>query len=55
MKPISRRYETNGFIKILENSYGMKIQTVSLDDIVGYFVSSRSEKISKFVQIKVNL
>lgn len=41
-------YETNGFMKILETSYGMKIQTVSLDDIVGYFVSSRSEK-------KVNL
>lgn len=41
--------ETNSFIKILEKSYGMKIQTISLDDIVGYFVSSRSEKKSRFI------
>ena len=41
--------ETNSFIKILEKSYGMKIQTVSLEDIVGYFVSSRSEKKSRFM------
>lgn len=41
--------ETNNFIKILEKSYGMKVQTISLDDIVGYFVSSRSEKRSRFV------
>ena len=41
--------ETNSFIKILEKSYGMKIQTVSLEDIVGYFVSSRSEKKSRFI------
>ena len=36
-------------IQVLEKSYGMKIQTVSLEDIVGYFVSSRSEKKSRFI------
>ena len=41
--------ETNSFIKILENNYGMKIQTISLDDIVGYFVSSRSTRKSRFI------
>ncbi len=41
--------ETNSFIRILEKNYGMKIQIISLDDIVGYFVSSRSQKKSRFV------
>lgn len=41
-------YESNDYIKMLENHYGLKIQTISLDDIIGYFISSRSEKKSKF-------
>lgn len=41
--------ETNEYVKILEKSYGMRIKTISLDDIIGYFVPARGEKESKFI------
>lgn len=41
--------DSNDYIQILENSYGMKIQTISLDDIVGFIIPSSSRKKSKFI------
>jgi hypothetical protein len=41
--------KTNKIINVFEKNYGMKIKTISLDDIVGYFVPCRSEKTSQFI------
>lgn len=41
--------ESNQYIDILEKSYGMRVINISLDDIIGYFVSSRSDKECKFI------
>lgn len=41
--------ESNQYMDILEKSYGMRIINISLDDIIGYFVSSRSDKECKFI------
>lgn len=40
---------SNHYIELLEKNYGMKIQVISLDDIIGFLIPSRSTKESKFV------
>ena len=40
---------TNGYVELLERTYGMKVRTISLDDIMAFIVPSRGRKESKFV------
>jgi len=41
--------DSNDYIKILEDSYGMKIINISLDDIIGFFNEKQRGRKSKFM------
>lgn len=40
---------SNGFIKILEENYGMKVMNISLDDIMGFYSNRNNDHNCKFM------